>query len=88
MVSTAITLPLALMTIVALYDLARVYLALVFVQDVVLVAAKSAHGAVPEGEVPTDRHLAFIKSASGEAVSITNKRTLFFHISNSYSCKN
>lgn len=76
MLETAIAIPILLGVFGVIYDLGRIYTAIVFCQDVALMAAKVSNAADPDVDIPATSNL--IKPVSGEALAITTGRTQFW----------
>lgn len=76
MIETVIAIPVMLAVFGVIYDFGRIYTAIVFCQDVALMAAKVANAADPDVDIPTTNDL--IKSVPGEDLAITAGRTQFW----------
>lgn len=72
MLETAITLPLLIVMVIAIYDLGRIYTTIVLCQDISVMAAKLAVAADPKADTPATSNL--IKTIPNEDPSITNGR--------------
>jgi hypothetical protein len=72
MLETAITLPLLIVMVIAIYDLGRIYTTIVLCQDISLMAAKLAVAADPKADTPTINNL--IKAVPDEDPSTTGAR--------------
>ncbi|MDZ4785990.1 MAG: hypothetical protein SGJ02_07930 [bacterium] len=68
----AISLPVIILAIFVVFDLTRIYLGIVFTQDVALTAAKLANASSQNVDTPTAYNL--IKPAPGEDAAITVMR--------------